>query len=118
MADGAPAPLPTAEPEWLSERRRRGAERAAELELPTQKAKGWEFTDLSTLDLDAYAEPNGAGADGAEAAERAVELIAAPEGSVRVRQVDATALDAAASDAAVAAGAPTDPIVLPLSVVV
>ena len=56
MADGAAAPLDTAEPEWLSERRRRGAERAAELELPTQKAKGWEFTDLSELELDGYNE--------------------------------------------------------------
>ena len=27
---------------------------ARELALPTQKAKGWEFTDLSDLDLDAY----------------------------------------------------------------
>jgi Fe-S cluster assembly protein SufD len=32
---------------------------ARELELPTQKAKGWEFTDLSDLDLDAYTPAEG-----------------------------------------------------------
>jgi len=44
------------EPTWLDERRRRGASLAQSLPLPDQKAKGWEFTDLATLDLDAYAE--------------------------------------------------------------
>ncbi len=43
------------EPAWLSERRREGASLASELPLPTQKDKGWEFTDLSGLDLDAFA---------------------------------------------------------------
>ena len=52
MAEAATA----IEPEWLSERRRQGASLASELPLPTQKAKGWEFTDLSDLDLDAYEE--------------------------------------------------------------
>jgi Fe-S cluster assembly protein SufD len=57
------------EPAWLSERRRRGASLAESLPLPDQKAKGWEFTDLSRLDLDSY-EPVGVdarieGADGA-----------------------------------------------------
>jgi Fe-S cluster assembly protein SufD len=42
------------EPAWLDERRRRGASLAQSLPLPDHKAKGWEFTDLSTLDLDAY----------------------------------------------------------------
>ncbi len=42
------------EPGWLSERRRKGASLARELDLPTQKSKGWEFTDLSGLDLDAF----------------------------------------------------------------
>jgi hypothetical protein len=57
------------EPTWLDERRQRGASLAQSLPLPNQKAKGWEFTDLSTLDLDAYAEASPAatidGADGA-----------------------------------------------------
>ena len=43
------------EPDWLTERRRKGAALASELPLPTQKEKGWEFTDLSGLDLDGYA---------------------------------------------------------------
>jgi Fe-S cluster assembly protein SufD len=50
----ADAPIATAEPTWLTERRRKGASLARELALPTQKAKGWEFTDLSGLELDAY----------------------------------------------------------------
>jgi len=57
------------EPTWLDERRRRGASLAQSLPLPDQKAKGWEFTDLATLDLDAYAEafPNATVEAGAEA---------------------------------------------------
>jgi Fe-S cluster assembly protein SufD len=57
-----------AEPDWLVERRREGASLAQELALPDPKAKGWEFTDLSELDLDAYppepgsVEPSGDGA--------------------------------------------------------
>ncbi|HEV7614631.1 MAG TPA: Fe-S cluster assembly protein SufD [Solirubrobacterales bacterium] len=48
------------EPAWLSERRQRGASLAQSLPLPDHKSKGWEFTDLSGLDLDAY---EAAGAD-------------------------------------------------------
>jgi len=40
-----------------------GASRADGLELPHPKAKGWEFTDLSELDLDAFAG-GGAAVDG------------------------------------------------------
>ena len=43
------------EPSWLDERRQRGASLTQSLPLPDHKAKGWEFTDLATLDLDAYA---------------------------------------------------------------
>ena len=42
------------EPVWLSERRRKGASLAQELPLPSQKAKGWEFTDLEGLEIGAY----------------------------------------------------------------
>jgi Fe-S cluster assembly protein SufD len=49
----------TAEPNWLVERRRKGASLARELELPTPKSKGWEFTDLTELDLDAYEPARG-----------------------------------------------------------
>jgi Fe-S cluster assembly protein SufD len=57
------------EPTWLAERRQRGASLAESLPLPDQKTKGWEFTDLSGLDLEAY-ESTGVdarveGADGA-----------------------------------------------------
>ena len=57
------------EPAWLSERRQRGASLARELPLPDQKAKGWEFTDLSGLEIDSYE---------AGAASAAIE---APEGA-------------------------------------
>ncbi len=42
------------EPAWLSERRQRGASLTESLPLPDQKAKGWEFTDLSGLDIGSY----------------------------------------------------------------
>ncbi len=51
MAEGSVA---QAEPDWLTERRREGASLASELELPGPKTKGWEFTDLSDLDLDGF----------------------------------------------------------------
>jgi Fe-S cluster assembly protein SufD len=57
------------EPAWLSERRQRGASLARELPLPDHKAKGWEFTDLSRLEIDSYV----AGA--------ATATIEAPEGA-------------------------------------
>jgi Fe-S cluster assembly protein SufD len=57
------------QPAWLEERRQKGASLAQELPLPDQKAKGWEFTDLSELDLAAYeatdAAPVISGAEGA-----------------------------------------------------
>ncbi|HSS41371.1 MAG TPA: Fe-S cluster assembly protein SufD [Solirubrobacterales bacterium] len=57
------------QPAWLEERRRKGASLTQSLPLPDQKAKGWEFTDLSGLDLDSYAEASAApvvsGAEGA-----------------------------------------------------
>jgi Fe-S cluster assembly protein SufD len=66
------------EPAWLDERRRRGASLAQTLPLPDQKAKGWEFTDLSTLDLDAYAEASPAATIEGEGAE-VLSLAAALE---------------------------------------
>jgi Fe-S cluster assembly protein SufD len=47
------------EPDWLTERRRKGAALTSELALPSQKQKGWEFTDLTGLDLDAYPASGG-----------------------------------------------------------
>jgi Fe-S cluster assembly protein SufD len=42
------------EPAWLGELRDRARQRAEELPVPVIKDKGWEFTDLSDFDLDAY----------------------------------------------------------------
>jgi Fe-S cluster assembly protein SufD len=55
-ADGAAAAPSVTEPDWLREGRDRAKELAIELELPTQKQKGWEFTDLSGFELDGYNE--------------------------------------------------------------
>jgi Fe-S cluster assembly protein SufD len=59
LASGSAAPAATTEPEWLAERRQKGAALASELDLPTAKDKGWEFTDLSDLDLDSYEPAEG-----------------------------------------------------------
>jgi Fe-S cluster assembly protein SufD len=57
------------QPGWLDERRQQGASLAQSLPLPDQKAKGWEFTDLSALDLDSYeAGPAQAAIEGGEGA--------------------------------------------------
>lgn len=48
------------EPAWLEERRRRGTALTESLPLPDQKSKGWEFTDLASLDLDSYTGANAA----------------------------------------------------------
>lgn len=62
------AELATA-PAWLEERRRRGASLTESLPLPDSKSKGWEFTDLSGLDIGSYepadAEVEVSGAEGA-----------------------------------------------------
>ncbi len=42
------------EPRWLSDRRQKGTELVNSLPLPDRKTKGWEFTDLKALDLDAF----------------------------------------------------------------
>jgi Fe-S cluster assembly protein SufD len=56
-------------PAWLSERRQKGASLAQSLPLPNHKSKGWEFTDLSKLEIDSYeqadAEAEVRGAEGA-----------------------------------------------------
>ncbi len=53
--DGAAAPS-VVEPDWLSEARDRAKKLAIDLDLPNAKQKGWEFTDLSDLELDGYSE--------------------------------------------------------------
>jgi Fe-S cluster assembly protein SufD len=48
------AELLATEPDWLAERRRVGASLVESLPLPDHRTKGWEFTDVSRLDLDSY----------------------------------------------------------------
>jgi Fe-S cluster assembly protein SufD len=92
------APAAIAEPDWLTERRRKGAALTSELVLPGQKQRGWEFTDLTDLDLDAYPASEGriegleAGVDAAdgppvvlplrEATERLPDLVGERFGSL------------------------------------
>ena len=105
MASSAP------ETTWLSERRRKGASLAQSLELPGPKAKGWEFTDLSELDLDAYGEADGGDGASAEAAEA---ILPAPDGSAFLRQVDSLTLGAELPEPS-GNGKPTEPTVMPLA---
>jgi Fe-S cluster assembly protein SufD len=75
------------EPDWLTERRGKAIESARELVLPGPKTRGWEFTDLSRLDLESYVPA----ADGdPAAAEGLATRLEAPEGSAGLVQVDAT----------------------------
>jgi Fe-S cluster assembly protein SufD len=71
------------EPTWLSERRRRGASLAESLPLPDHKAKGWEFTDLSGLDLGSYgeaaAQPRVSGGEGATVVSLAEAISSQPD---------------------------------------
>jgi Fe-S cluster assembly protein SufD len=70
----AEAAVAQAEPDWLIERRREGASLASELELPGPKTKGWEFTDLSDLDLEAFAA-GAARVEGVESPEDGVVVM-------------------------------------------
>jgi Fe-S cluster assembly protein SufD len=75
-------------PSWLTERRTQAAALVASLDLPRFKGNpGWEFTDISGLDLDAYAP---AGAGDAAAAECAEALFQGIERPYVLTQVDAT----------------------------
>jgi Fe-S cluster assembly protein SufD len=70
----------------LAERRARAAQLAQTLDLPQFKGKpGWEFTDISGLDLAAYA-PAPAGGNGAGAP---IAALFSPPGAVELRQRDA-----------------------------
>lgn len=75
-------------PSWLAERRSRAAALASSLDLPSFKGNpGWEFTDISALDLSAYAP---ASAGDAGAVERAEALFRGLEAPYALTQVDAT----------------------------
>jgi Fe-S cluster assembly protein SufD len=77
--------------------------------LPSFKGKtGWEFTDLTGVDVDAYA-PVEAGEGDASAVDRAEAIFDAPEGAIRIAQVDGRPLGEGI-------GAAGEPIVMPLDV--
>lgn len=79
------------QPSWLAERRARAAGLSERLDLPTYKGRpGWEFTDISSLDLSAYAA---AGEGDATALERADALFVGLEQPIVVTQVDATSVE-------------------------
>jgi Fe-S cluster assembly protein SufD len=71
------------EPAWLAERRQQGASLARSLPLPDHKSKGWEFTDLSGLEIDGYeqagAEAEVTGAEGATVISLAEAVSSHPE---------------------------------------
>jgi Fe-S cluster assembly protein SufD len=81
---------------------------AAQLELPTTKTKGWEFTDLSGLDLDAYTPIAGGDGDADDGGEGVWPV---PEEALELRQTDGHPFSDPGEPAAAEA-----PIVLPLSV--
>ena len=108
MAESAAASA-AAEPTWLTERRRDGAALAQELGLPSQKTKGWEFTDLTELvelDFEVPTEADPAVRENADA------VLNPPEDAPRVVQIDQTMLDGAA---AVAGPTPAEPVVSSLA---
>ncbi len=98
-------------PAWLRERRSRALDAARDLPLPGPKVKGWEFTDLSGLDLSAYdpAEP-------AQATVPAAAALALPEGAEGLTQVDGAVIAELSSELGRADGngRPQGPLVLPL----
>jgi Fe-S cluster assembly protein SufD len=78
--------------------------------LPTQKTPGWEFTDLSELDLDAYS----AATDGdPEARSRADGILNPVEGAPLVVQVDGAAIQGTEIEVA-GDGRPAEPLVATL----
>jgi Fe-S cluster assembly protein SufD len=73
------------EPRWFAARRERAASLSRELELPSFKGNpGWEFTDLSGLDLDAYPPAE----DGSQEDDSVAALLEAPAASQRLTQID------------------------------
>jgi Fe-S cluster assembly protein SufD len=80
--------------------------------LPTSKTRGWEFTDLSGLDLDAYAPAPDGDAEAARA--RADGVLNPPEGSDHlVIQVDGAVLEGSSVEVG-GEGRPNEPLVASL----
>ncbi len=101
------------EPSWLVERRAQAVDAAKELALPGPKTRGWEFTDLSKLDLNSFAPADGGDVASAEIVATRLQV---PEGSAGLTQVDATALlDEASPPAPTGNGRPDAVTVMSLS---
>src|SRR5690606_5626209 len=74
------------------------------------KTQGWEFTELTGLDLNAYAPAQRNGASATEAA----PILPTPEDAAFLRQVDSHALGSELAEPA-AGERPSKPVVMPLS---
>jgi len=94
------------EPGWLAARRERAARVSGELELPNFKGRpGWEFTDLTGLELDRY-EP---ATDGDLGTAGSAPALFEPNGQLRLNQVDG------AAEAPEAPDTPDEPITTSLA---
>jgi Fe-S cluster assembly protein SufD len=83
----ATAPRKTTEPDWITSLRERGERAFGSLAMPVRKDKGWEFTDLSALELDGYEQRT----DGDLTAMPARDPIVEQGGGPSVLQVDGSA---------------------------
>jgi Fe-S cluster assembly protein SufD len=63
----------TTEPDWLTGLRERGRSRFEELPVPHHKQKGWEFTDMSRFDPEAFPVVGAGGLDARPARPAVVE---------------------------------------------
>jgi Fe-S cluster assembly protein SufD len=68
----------TQAPDWTAELRKRGEEAFQALPTPVQKDKGWEFTDVSQLDLDAWEQSTDGNLDASPARGLVVDTNSAP----------------------------------------
>jgi Fe-S cluster assembly protein SufD len=96
--------------DWLAERRAEALASARELSLPGPKVRGWEFTDLSGLDLGSY-EPSEA-ADGHLDPSGLEGVLTIPEGAEGLTQIDSSTVGEVPS--ASGNGRPDAPLVMPL----
>jgi Fe-S cluster assembly protein SufD len=79
----------TTEPDWLKELRERGRSRFEEQPVPHHKQKGWEFTDMSRFDPEAFPVVGAGGLDAQPARPAVVEAgdhpsLLAVDGTVEV----------------------------------
>jgi Fe-S cluster assembly protein SufD len=77
------------EPDWLKELRLKGAAAFESIPVPAEKDKGWEFTDLSALDLGGFSRVEGGDLRAAPSRDAVVER----DGRPGVLQVDGVAED-------------------------